>query len=134
MAGTLVVEKIVGAAAEAGADLGQCKELRDWKTKATAFMRVTFTDCTVPAAGRANFDIGDDEMEVNVGPHENPGGAEKNCSEQTSSWTSFSRRSNRRRAPSRRPWDWTLNPTGGNDLPTYPDCCRPRSRQAHRLP
>jgi phosphoenolpyruvate---glycerone phosphotransferase subunit DhaK len=73
VAGTLVVEKMVGAAAEAGADLAQCKQLGDRVNSATASMGVAFTSCTVPAAGRPTFQIGDDEMEVGVGIHGEPG-------------------------------------------------------------
>jgi phosphoenolpyruvate---glycerone phosphotransferase subunit DhaK len=73
VAGTVVVEKIVGAAAEAGADLSQCKALGDRVVHATASMGVAFTSCTVPAAGRATFEIADDEMEVGVGIHGEPG-------------------------------------------------------------
>jgi dihydroxyacetone kinase-like protein len=73
VAGTLVVEKAVGAAAEQGASLAECKALGDRVNKATASMGVAFTSCTVPAAGRPTFDIGDDEMEVGVGIHGEPG-------------------------------------------------------------
>ena len=73
VAGTLIVEKCVGAAAEAGADLAACKALGDRVNHATASMGVAFTSCTVPAAGRATFDIADDEMEVGVGIHGEPG-------------------------------------------------------------
>jgi phosphoenolpyruvate---glycerone phosphotransferase subunit DhaK len=73
VAGTVMVEKMVGAAAEAGADLAQCKALGDRVNKATASMGVAFTSCAVPAAGRATFEIGDDEMEVGVGIHGEPG-------------------------------------------------------------
>lgn len=73
VAGTVIVEKIVGAAAEAGVDLAHCKSLGDRVTKATASMGVAFTSCTVPAAGRATFEIADDEMEVGVGIHGEPG-------------------------------------------------------------
>jgi dihydroxyacetone kinase-like protein len=73
VAGTLVVEKMVGAAAEASATLAECKALGDRVNAATASMGVAFTSCTVPAAGRATFDIGDDEMEVGVGIHGEPG-------------------------------------------------------------
>jgi len=73
VAGTLVVEKMVGAAAEGGATLAECKALGDRVNAATASMGVAFTSCTVPAAGRATFDIGDDEMEVGVGIHGEPG-------------------------------------------------------------
>ena len=70
---TLIVEKIVGAAAEAGASLDQCKELGDRVNSRTASMGVAFTSCTVPAARRATFDIADDEMEFGVGIHGEPG-------------------------------------------------------------
>lgn len=73
VAGTLMVEKMVGAAAEAGAALMECKAVGDRVNGATASMGVAFTSCTVPAAGRATFAIGDDEMEVGVGIHGEPG-------------------------------------------------------------
>jgi dihydroxyacetone kinase-like protein len=73
VAGTLMVEKMVGAAAEAGASLHECKAVGDRVNAATASMGVAFTSCTVPAAGRATFEIGDDEMEVGVGIHGEPG-------------------------------------------------------------
>src|SRR5438552_11544373 len=73
VAGTVMVEKMVGAAAEGGASLHECKTVGDRVNAATASMGVAFTSCTVPAAGRATFDIGDDEMEVGVGIHGEPG-------------------------------------------------------------
>ncbi|MBT2320950.1 dihydroxyacetone kinase subunit DhaK [Variovorax paradoxus] len=73
VAGTLVVEKMVGAAAEQGATLAQCKALGDRVNAATASMGVAFTSCTVPAAGRPTFDIGADEIEIGVGIHGEPG-------------------------------------------------------------
>ena len=73
VAGTLVVEKIVGAAAEQGADLAACKALGDAVNQATASMGVVLTSCTVPAAGKPTFQIGDDEMEMGVGIHGEPG-------------------------------------------------------------
>ena len=73
VAGTVMVEKMVGAAAEAGAALLECKAVGDRVNAATASMGVAFTSCTVPAAGRTTFDIGDDEMEVGVGIHGEPG-------------------------------------------------------------
>jgi dihydroxyacetone kinase-like protein len=73
VAGTLIVEKTVGAAAEAGADLAQCKALGERINRATASMGVAFTSCTVPAAGRATFEIGAAEMEMGVGIHGEPG-------------------------------------------------------------
>ena len=73
VAGTLVVEKIVGAAAEAGADLAACAALGERTAAACATMGVALTSCTVPAAGKPTFQLGDDEMEVGVGIHGEPG-------------------------------------------------------------
>ena len=73
VAGTLIVEKIVGAAAEQGADLAACKALGDAVNQATASMGVALTSCTVPAAGKPTFQIGADEMEMGVGIHGEPG-------------------------------------------------------------
>jgi dihydroxyacetone kinase-like protein len=73
VAGTVVVEKIVGAAAEAGADLAACRALGERVNRATGSMGVALTSCTVPAAGRPTFEIGPDEMEMGVGIHGEPG-------------------------------------------------------------
>lgn len=73
VAGTLVVEKMVGAAAERGAGLAECKALGDAVNKATASMGVALTSCIVPAAGKPTFQIGIDEMEMGVGIHGEPG-------------------------------------------------------------
>jgi dihydroxyacetone kinase-like protein len=69
VAGTVIVEKIVGAAAEAGASLAECKVLGDRVNNATATMGVALTSCTVPALGKPTFDIGHNEMEMGVGIH-----------------------------------------------------------------
>ena len=73
VAGTIVVEKIVGAAAEQGADLATCKALGDRVNAATGSMAVALTSCTVPAAGTPTFAIGEGEMELGVGIHGEPG-------------------------------------------------------------
>ncbi|MDX8532960.1 dihydroxyacetone kinase subunit DhaK [Mesorhizobium sp. VK25A] len=73
VAGTLVVEKIVGAAAEQGMALPALKALGDRVNAATRSMGVALTSCTVPAAGRPTFEIGDGEMEFGVGIHGEPG-------------------------------------------------------------
>ena len=73
VAGTVVVERVVGAAAEAGADLAACKALGDRVNAATGSMGIALTSCTVPAAGRPTFEIGPDEMEMGVGIHGEPG-------------------------------------------------------------
>ena len=64
VAGTLVVEKVVGAAAERGLDLAVLKALGDRVNARTRSMGVALTSCTVPAAGKPTFDIGGDEMEM----------------------------------------------------------------------
>ena len=73
VAGTVVVEKIVGAAAEAGADLAACRAVGELVNRATGSMGVALTSCTVPAAGRPTFELGPDEMEMGVGIHGEPG-------------------------------------------------------------
>lgn len=73
VAGTLIVERIVGAAAERGDALPQLKALGDAVNQATASMGVALTSCTVPAAGKPTFQLGDDEMEMGVGIHGEPG-------------------------------------------------------------
>ena len=73
VAGTLIVERIAGAAAERGDNLAALKALGDAVNKATASMGVALTSCTVPAAGKPTFQIGVDEMEMGVGIHGEPG-------------------------------------------------------------
>jgi len=73
VAGTLIVEKIVGAAAEEGRNLAALKALGDRVNAATRSIGVALTSCTVPAAGRPTFDIAADEMEIGVGIHGEPG-------------------------------------------------------------
>ncbi len=73
VAGTVIVEKCVGSLAETGADLPSCKALGDKVNSRTASMGVALTSCTVPAAGRPTFDIGDTELEMGVGIHGEPG-------------------------------------------------------------
>jgi len=73
VAGTLIVEKIVGAAAEQGRDLAALKALGEAVNARTRSMGVALTSCTVPAAGKPTFDIGEGEMEMGVGIHGEPG-------------------------------------------------------------
>ena len=73
VAGTVIVEKMVGALAEAGGDLGACQALGQKVNGQTRSMGVALTSCTVPAAGSPTFEIGDDEMEMGVGIHGEPG-------------------------------------------------------------
>lgn len=69
VAGTLIVEKMIGAAAEQGADLAACKAIGERVNAATASMGVALSSCTVPALGHPTFAIADDEIELGVGIH-----------------------------------------------------------------
>jgi phosphoenolpyruvate---glycerone phosphotransferase subunit DhaK len=73
VAGTLIVEKIVGAAAEEGRSLAALKILGDRVNAATRSIGIALTSCTVPAAGKPTFEIAEDEMEIGVGIHGEPG-------------------------------------------------------------
>lgn len=73
VAGTLIVEKMIGAAAENGMPLAALKAFGDDINLRTRSMGVALTPCTVPAAGRPNFTLADDEMEMGVGIHGEPG-------------------------------------------------------------
>ena len=73
VAGTLVVEKMVGAAAERGDSLESLQALGERVNQATRSMGVALTSCTVPAVGRPTFDIAEGEMEMGVGIHGEPG-------------------------------------------------------------
>jgi dihydroxyacetone kinase-like protein len=69
----LIAEKIVGAAAEQGMALDALKVLGDKVVSRTRSMGVALTSCTVPAAGKPTFQLADDEMEMGVGIHGEPG-------------------------------------------------------------
>jgi len=71
--GTVLAEKIVGAAAEAGADLATVTALCQKVQDNARSMGMALTSCTVPAAGKPTFELGDDEMEIGVGIHGEPG-------------------------------------------------------------
>jgi dihydroxyacetone kinase-like protein len=73
VAGTLIVEKILGAAAEEGRDLAALQALGVSVNARTRSMGVALTSCTVPAAGKPTFTLADDEMEMGVGIHGEPG-------------------------------------------------------------
>ena len=73
VAGTLVVEKVVGAAAEQGADLDSLRSLGERVNGCTRTMGVALSSCTVPAIGSPTFVLADDEIEMGVGIHGEPG-------------------------------------------------------------
>jgi dihydroxyacetone kinase-like protein len=73
IAGTVFVHKICGAAADDGKDLAQIKELAERVNANVRSMGMALTSCTPPESGEPIFDIGDDEMEIGIGIHGEPG-------------------------------------------------------------
>jgi dihydroxyacetone kinase-like protein len=70
---TVLVEKIAGAAAEQGRSLTEVAGIARKVNGAGRSMGMALTSCTVPAAGQPTFDLPDDEMEVGIGIHGEPG-------------------------------------------------------------
>ncbi|HEU5156411.1 MAG TPA: dihydroxyacetone kinase subunit DhaK [Streptosporangiaceae bacterium] len=70
---TLFVEKIAGALAEAGAGLAEVAAAAREVNERTRSFGVALSACTVPAAGEPTFDLGEDEMELGIGIHGEPG-------------------------------------------------------------
>lgn len=73
IAGTVLVHKIAGAAAEAGLPLDQVAAAARRAIAGVSSMGVALSACTVPAAGKANFELADHEMELGLGIHGEPG-------------------------------------------------------------
>ncbi len=70
---TVLAEKICGAAAARGYDLGRVAALGRKVNGNGRSMGMALSPCTVPAAGKPNFELGDNEMEMGVGIHGEPG-------------------------------------------------------------
>ena len=70
---TVLLEKLAGAAAEEGRDLDAVLDVARRVAEGGRSMGVALTSCTVPQAGRPTFDLGEDEMEVGIGIHGEPG-------------------------------------------------------------
>ncbi len=70
---TVLLEKIVGGLTETGASLGQVADLARKVNDHGRSMGMALTSCTVPAAGKPTFELGDDEMEIGIGIHGEPG-------------------------------------------------------------
>ena len=70
---TVLLEKIVGAAAEEGQDLAAVADLAARVNGQGRSMGMALTSCTVPAAGKPTFDLPDDQMEIGIGIHGEPG-------------------------------------------------------------
>ena len=71
--GTVLLEKIAGAAAAEGRDLAAVKAVAEKVNAQVRSMGVALTSCVVPAAGKPTFDLPEDQMEVGVGIHGEPG-------------------------------------------------------------
>lgn len=73
VAGTLVVEKLAGAAAERMADLDECAAVAQAAAAATRTMGVALGGCRVPTADKPNLQLAPGEMEIGIGIHGEPG-------------------------------------------------------------
>ncbi|XOS93394.1 dihydroxyacetone kinase subunit DhaK [Brevibacillus laterosporus] len=73
VAGTVLVHKIAGAAAEEGKELREVKEIAQKAIDRTRSIGFALTSCTVPAKGTPTFELSDDEIEYGVGIHGEPG-------------------------------------------------------------
>ncbi len=71
--GTVLLEKVVGAAAERGDDLAACEALAQRVIGSVRSMGLALTSCTVPHVGTPSFELADDEMEIGIGIHGEPG-------------------------------------------------------------
>lgn len=70
---TVLLEKIAGAAAEEGRDLAAVAAVARKVNDSGRSMGMALTSCTVPAAGKPTFDLPEDQMEIGVGIHGEPG-------------------------------------------------------------
>ncbi len=70
---TVLAEKIAGAAAEAGMSLMDVKHICEQVNAMGRSMGMALTSCTVPAAGKPTFDLPEDEIEIGIGIHGEPG-------------------------------------------------------------
>jgi len=73
IAGTLFVHKIAGAKAEAGGSLDEVKAVAEKVIANVRSMGMAISPCTVPEAGKPSFTLKDDEMEIGIGIHGEPG-------------------------------------------------------------
>lgn len=73
VAGTVLVHKIAGALAETGASLEEVKAVAQRAIDNVRTMGAAINPSTIPAAGKPGFELADDEMEVGIGIHGEPG-------------------------------------------------------------
>jgi dihydroxyacetone kinase-like protein len=70
---TVLLEKIAGAAAESGADLAEVTRIAQKVNSLGRSMGMALTSCVVPHAGKPTFDLPEDEIEIGIGIHGEPG-------------------------------------------------------------
>ena len=73
IAGTVLVHKIAGACAESGAELSDVKRVAEKVIANVRSMGMAVNACTVPAAGKPSFELAEDEIEIGIGIHGEPG-------------------------------------------------------------
>ncbi|MBR3312178.1 MAG: dihydroxyacetone kinase subunit DhaK [Solobacterium sp.] len=73
IAGTIFVHKLAGACAEAGGELADVKRIAEKVIANVRSMGMAVDACTVPAAGKKSFDLAEDEIEIGIGIHGEPG-------------------------------------------------------------
>ncbi|AKN30656.1 dihydroxyacetone kinase [Clostridium carboxidivorans P7] len=73
IAGTVFIHKIAGAKAEQGASLEEVKRVAEKVISNVRSMGMALSSCIVPAAGKPNFTLGEDEIEIGMGIHGEPG-------------------------------------------------------------
>jgi dihydroxyacetone kinase-like protein len=73
IAGTLFIHKMAGALAEKGGSLAEVKRIAEKVISNVRSMGMALTSCTVPAAGKPSFVLGEDEVEIGCGIHGEPG-------------------------------------------------------------
>lgn len=73
VAGEVILWKVVGALAEEGADLAKMKEVGTRAVFNTRSLGVAHTPCIMPSSGKPSFEIGENEIEIGVGHHGEPG-------------------------------------------------------------
>lgn len=73
IAGTVFVHKIAGAKAEAGATLSEVKAAAEKTVQNIRSMGIALSSCTIPAVGKPGFTLGENEMEIGMGIHGEPG-------------------------------------------------------------
>jgi phosphoenolpyruvate---glycerone phosphotransferase subunit DhaK len=83
---TVLAEKICGAAAEDGRSLAEVAEIGQGRS-----MGMALTSCITPTSGTPTFELGEDEMEIGIGIHGEPGATASNWRPQPRPWSAWPR-------------------------------------------